>query len=53
MEEGRENGGLDMGVVATRDVVTLKLDGGFQTGDSSGKRGPEDGEETGAAPEAC
>ena len=34
-----ENGGLEMGVVVTRDVVALKLDGGFQTGEGFGKRG--------------
>ena len=38
-EEFCENGWLEMGVVVTRDVATLELDGGFQTSDSSDKRG--------------
>ena len=40
-----------MGVVVTRDVVTLEVNGGFQTGVSTGKRGAEDDAEAGVLPE--
>ena len=40
-----------MGVDGTRDVVTLKSDGGFQTGNSLASAGSEDDAEAGAVPE--